>query len=97
LDSLTLFGSKLEDLDRVSLNQKNFYSLVFGLWPWQFSACRKVKKIGEFDLKHIEEIDRDLYLAEVEIDLLRPSLNQSIALKGCAVKADPKEKIRLVI
>jgi len=95
-ESLTLYGNKLEELDKTSLNQKK-YSLVFGLWPWQFSACRKVKKIGDFDLKYVEEIDKDLYLAAIEIDLLRPSLNQSITLKGCAVKTDINEKIRLVI
>ncbi len=96
-DNLILFGNKLEDLERISLNNKNKYSLVFGLWPWQFTSSRKVKKIGDFDLRRVECIDKDLYLAEIEIDLLRASLDQSITLKGCAIKTTPAEKIRLVV
>jgi hypothetical protein len=96
-DRLALFGNQLEELDTLSINQQNSYSLIFGLWPWQFTSSRKVKKIGDFALKYIKEIDRDLYLGEIEIDLFRASLNQSVTLKGCAVKTDLKEKIRLVI
>ena len=96
-ESLTLFGNQLEELDKISLTPENRCSLIFGLWPWQFTSSRKVKKIGEFNLKHIKEIERDLYLGEIEIDLFRASLNQSITLRGCAVKTDLKEKIRLVI
>ncbi|MFH1191202.1 MAG: hypothetical protein V1670_03290, partial [Candidatus Omnitrophota bacterium] len=96
-DSLILFGNQLEELDSISLSGENRCSLVFGLWPWQFTSSRKVKSIGEFSLKHIEEIDRDLYLGEIEIDLLQASLNQRLALKGCAIKTGLKEKIRLVV
>ncbi|PIQ87732.1 MAG: hypothetical protein COV73_02590 [Candidatus Omnitrophica bacterium CG11_big_fil_rev_8_21_14_0_20_43_6] len=96
-DSLILFGNQSEELETIPLNSAPACSLVFGLWPWQFTTSRKVKKIGDFYLKYIKEIDRDLYLGEIELDLFRPSLNQNITLKGCAVKTDLKEKIRLVI
>lgn len=96
-DTLTLFGNKSEDLEKISLNNKINYTMIFGLWPWQFTTTRKVKRIGEFGLKHIESINQDFYLAEIEIDLLRVSLNQSVSLKGCAVKTTPSEKIRLVL
>jgi hypothetical protein len=96
-DNLILFGNQLEELETITLNSPSPCCLVFGLWPWQFTSSRKVKKIGDFYLKYIKEIDRDLYLGEVEIDLFRASTNQSISLKGCAVKTDLKEKIRLVI
>jgi len=96
-DALILFCNKLEEIERVSLNRTNRYTLIFGIWPWQFTSSRKVKRIGEFDFKHIEGINKDLYLAEVEIELLRASLNQSITLKGCAIKTNPSEKIRLVV
>ncbi|MCX5693756.1 MAG: hypothetical protein NT014_01280 [Candidatus Omnitrophica bacterium] len=95
--SLTLFGNQLEDLDNIPLGPENKCNLIFGLWPWQFTSSRKVKKIGEFSLKYIKELDRDLYLGDVEIDLFRAALNQSVSLKGCAVKTDLKGKIRLVI
>ncbi|MCX5698292.1 MAG: hypothetical protein NTX01_01135 [Candidatus Omnitrophica bacterium] len=97
LDSLTLFGNKSEELENIPLNHEHRRVLVFGLWPWQFTLSRKVKKIGDFYLKQIKEIGRDLYLAEIEIDLFRASLNQSVTLKGCAVKTNLEEKIRLVI
>jgi hypothetical protein len=96
-DSLTLFGNQLEELDKIPLTPQNRCPLIFGLWPWQFTSSRKVKKIGDFYLKHNKEIDRDLYLGEIEIDLFRAAVNQSLTLKGCAIKTDFKEKIRLVI
>lgn len=96
-DLLTLFGNKLEDIEKISLNNASKYSLIFGLWPWQFTSSRKVRRVGEFNLKHIDSINQDVYLAEIEIDLLRITLNQTVSLKGCAIKTNPTEKIRLVI
>ncbi|MFA7283932.1 MAG: hypothetical protein WC066_05235, partial [Candidatus Omnitrophota bacterium] len=96
-ESLILFGNQMEELEKIPLSQEKRCGLVFGLWPWQFNSSRKVKKIGEFSLNYVKEIDRDLYLGDIEIDVFRASLNQKITLKGCAVKTDPKEKIRLVI
>ncbi len=96
-DNLILFGNKLEEIERISLNNKNKYTLVFALWPWQFTGSRKVRRIGDFDLRRIECVDKGLYLAEIEIDLLRAPLNESITLKGCAIKTTPTEKIRLVV
>ncbi|MFA5224010.1 MAG: cell envelope integrity protein TolA [Candidatus Omnitrophota bacterium] len=95
--SLTLFRNTLEEFKEISLNPGNKFSLVFGLWPWQFTGSRKVRKIGDFSLRHVDGIDRDLYLGEIEINLLQPSLNQGLTLKGCAIKTDLKEKIRLVV
>ena len=96
-DNLNIFGNKLEQIETIPLSSTNNYTLVFGLWPWQFTSSRKVKGIGGFELKRIEKTGQDVYLAEIEIELLRVSLNQSITFKGCAVKASPDEKIRLVI
>ncbi len=96
-ESLTLFGNQLEELERISLSPEHRCALVFGLWPWQFTSGRKVKRIGEFSLKHVAGIDRDLYLGEIEIDLLLVSLNQRLSLKGCAIKTNLQEKIRLVV
>jgi len=96
-DSLVLYGNKLEELESISLKHENNYSFVFGLWPWQFTTCRRIKKIGDFSLEHIENLNKDFYLAEIEIDLWLPSTNQNIALQGCAIKTNFNEKIRLVI
>ncbi|MBU4418682.1 MAG: hypothetical protein KJ594_02230, partial [Candidatus Omnitrophica bacterium] len=96
-ENLTLFGNQLEELEQIPLNPEHRCILVFGLWPWQFTSGRKVKRIGEFSLKHVAGIDQDLYLGEIEIDLLLVSLNQRLSLKGCAIKTNLQEKIRLVV
>ena len=95
--SLILYDNKVEEIESMTLSQENNCSLIFGLWPWQFTGCRKVKRIGDFNLKHVEGIEKDLYLAEIEIDLFQASLNQSLTLKGCAVKTNLQEKILLAI
>lgn len=97
LAKLTLFGNELNEIESMPLSHVSRCPLIFGLWPWQFTSSRKVKKIGEFSLKHVAGINQDLYLGEIEIDLLRVSLNQSLSLKGCAIKTNPSEKIRLVV
>jgi len=94
---LTLYGNKLEDLESISLHQQKSYAVVFCLWPWQFTSHRKVKNLGDFKLNHIEGVNKDFYLAEIEMDLWQPSLGQSITLKGCALKANLHEKTRLAI
>lgn len=96
-DTLTLFGNKLEELEKIPLDNKNIYSFVFGLWPWQFTSSRKVKKIGEFSPRRIKGIDKDFFLANIEIDLLHMATNQTVSLKGCAIKTNLAEKIRLVV
>ena len=96
-DVLVPYGNKLEEFESLSLDHKKNYSLIFGLWPWQFPASRKIKKIGDFNLEQMEDIGKDLYLAEVELDLLQPAIDQSITLKGCAVKTEAQGKIRLII
>ena len=97
LDNLILYGNELEEFENIPLKPKNNYSLVFGLWPWQFTTCRQIKKIGSFNSEHIEGRDEDLYLAPIEMDLAQPSTGQNISLKGCALKTDAQEKIRVVI
>jgi hypothetical protein len=94
---LTLYGNKLEDLESITLHQQKSYSVVFCLWPWQFTSHRKVKNLGDFKLSHIDSVNKDLYLAEIEMDLWQPSLAQSITLKGCAVKTNLNEKTKLAI
>jgi len=96
-DRLILYDNKMVELGTIVLNSGDNRGLAFALWPWQFTAYRKVNRIGEFDLHHIECLSRDMYLAEVEISLLQPTTRQSISLKGCAIKLDPAEKIRLVV
>jgi hypothetical protein len=96
-DNLILYGNKLDELENIALNPEEIHNLLFAIWPWQFTAYRKVKRIGVFSPQYINCLDKELYLAEAEIELVQPSSMQSFSLKGCAVKLNPDEKIRLVI
>ena len=91
------YGNKLEELGRIPLNQTKKGLFVFGLWPWQYTSCRKVNKIGEFKPAHFPIQGKDLYLAEIEMDISQLSVYKSLTLRGCAIKTGPAEKIRLVI
>ena len=97
VDNLILYGNKLEELGKIALNPADNRELSFGLWPWQFTAYRKVNRIGEFNLNRIDCMNKDFYLAEIEITLIQPTTKQSTVLKGCAIKLELAEKIRLVI
>ena len=96
-DNLILYGNKLDELEHIALNPEEEHNLLFALWPWQFTAYRKVKTIGEFSLQRIECLNKEFYLAEIEIELLQPANMQPFLLKGCAIKLNLAEKIRLVV
>jgi len=94
---LTLYGNKLEELEVIPLEKAKRRFFVFGLWPWQFVEYRKVKKIGEFKPFHFEPLNKDFYLAEIEIELSQPVTDQLVMLRGCALKLNLAEKTRLII
>lgn len=94
---LTLYGSKLEELETIPLEQAKRRFFVFGLWPWQFVEYRQVKKIGEFKPFYFEALQKDFYAAEIEIELSQPVVKQSVTLTGTALKTTLNEKTRLVI
>jgi len=96
-DNLILYGNKLDELENIALDPEEGRNLLFALWPWQWTAYRKVQRIGEFSLHHIDCVDKDFYLAEIEIELIEPTARRSSALKGCAIKLNLAEKIRLVV
>jgi hypothetical protein len=97
LESLVLYGNDLEKLESVYAASGKRYPLIFGLWPWQYSSCRKINKIGDYALIHIELLGRDVYAASIDMDLSWPSVNRSINLRGCVLKDDLKDKARLAI
>lgn len=97
LHLLTLFGVKFEELEVINLEQVKKQYFIFGLWPWQFIQYRKVNKINEFKPFFFEPLKKQLYIAEIEIQLSQPNINKEITLKGCALKTNLEEKTRLVI
>jgi len=96
-DNLILYGNKLDELENIALNPEEDHNFLFALWPWQFTAYRKVKRIGEFSPQRIDCMNKEFYLAEIEIELVQPTSIQSFSLKGCAIKLSLAEKIRLVV
>jgi hypothetical protein len=97
LDKIVLFDEKLAELETIKCENKQKNYFVLGLWPWQFSDFRKVKSTGEFKYYYFEWLKEDLYVASTEIEITQPDVNQSVTLRGYAIKQSPEEKIRLVI
>ena len=94
---LSICGDKLEELKSFSIQHSERRTLIFGLWPWQFVEYRKVKKLSEFRPFLFEELKKEFYIAEIEIELLQPDMGQMVTLKGAALKNTLSEKTRLVI
>jgi len=97
IQRLTLYGNKLEEIEVINLAQAKKRFFVFGLWPWQFGAYRKVKAMGEYNPFYFEPLKENFYLAETEIELSQPNVNKRVTLQGFALKTSPNEKIRVVI
>jgi hypothetical protein len=97
ISKLILYGNRFEELETIAFDQpkKRFY--IFGCWPWQFSEHRKVNKIGQFKPVRFASLGKELYLAEVELVLTQPAMDQSLTLRGCAVKFSPTDKARQII
>jgi len=97
ITGLKIYGNKYEELDSITLEGAKKRSFVFAMWPWQFVNYRKVIKIGEFKPFYFEPLELNLYLSEIEIELLQPDVKQALTLRGCALKTLLSEKTRLVI
>lgn len=97
ITALTLFGHKFEEIEAISLESGKKYPFIIGLWPWQFSEYRQVKKIGEFKAFYFEPLNREFYVAELEIELWQPAIEQKVNLMGYALKTALSERSRLFI
>jgi len=97
ITGLKIYGDKYEELDSITFEGAKKRFFVFAMWPWQFVNYRKVVKIGEFKPFYFEPLELNLYLSEIEIELLQPDVKQPLTLRGCALKTLLSEKTRLVI
>ena len=97
LISFTLYGNKLEELEKIAVEKELTHTFIFGLWPWQFPEYRKVKSTGEFQPYRHKHLNEDLFLADIEIELSHPKAKEAILLKGCALKKEINDKIKLLI
>ncbi len=92
-----LCGNQLEQIEFIHLGQDKKYFLIFGLWPWQFTEYRQVKKIGEFKSFYFQAQRKNFYLAEIALELKGFDKNSQLLLSGCALKNNPSEKTRLLL
>src|SRR3989338_3693022 len=97
ISNLTLYGNKFEEIEVIPVEKTKKRSFVFGLWPWQFGQFRSVKLLGEFKPWLFEGFKNDLYLANIELELLQQTISKRVTLRGLALKTNLNEKIRLVI
>jgi len=93
----SLYGASFEELEVLRIDQARKQYFIFGLWPWQFVQYRKVNKFKEFKKFIFLPLKKEMYIAEVEIELTQPNVNKTVTLRGCAVKLSLNEKTRLVI
>jgi hypothetical protein len=97
INNLTIYGNKLKEIEILPVSQAKKHYFIFGVWPWQFTECRKVKSIGDFRVFHLTEQEKDVFIADIEMEIHHPGTGKHISLKGCVLKTNPAEKTRLVI
>ncbi|MDO8661638.1 MAG: cell envelope integrity protein TolA [Candidatus Omnitrophota bacterium] len=97
ITNLVFYGNKLEELEVLPIVQAKKRSFIFAIWPWQFTECRKVKSLGEFRRFHLEEENKDLYIADITMELRHIGAGKQVTLYGCAVKLSLTEKTRMVV
>jgi len=95
--SLYLYGNKFEELEKVTLEQNKRRFFILGLWPWQFTGQRKIIHMGQFRPFHCQILEKDFFIADLELALTQPITKQSITLRGCVLKNAPSDKIRVLI
>jgi hypothetical protein len=97
ISKFTLYGNKFEGLEEIPFSQGKRRFFIFGLWPWQFVDYRQVKKLGEFRPFYFAALKKNFSIADIELALSQPNINQSVTLKGFAIKTSLTEKTRLII
>lgn len=94
---LSICGNRLEELEGMTVQLGDKQAFVFGLWPWQFVGARKVNKLGEFKPYLFAAQNKEFYIADIEIELTQPNIEQRVTLRGAAIKTTLDEKTRLII
>ena len=95
--SFIFYNNKLEELAVLPVVGAKKRFIIFGVWPWQFVSSRHVKSIGQFRSFRINEQNKDLYIADIEMELVYPKTGKQVILGGCALKASPSDKTRIAI
>lgn len=94
---LVICGNRFEELQKITIAEQKKRSFIFGLWPWQFKNYRRVRVSSDYKLLRFNQLSRDFYIAEAEVELIQPTLNETVKLRGCALKKGPADKISVII
>ena len=97
IKALTIYGNNMEEVKTIPFQQAGEFSFIFGLWPWQFTDYRVIKKLGEFKPFFFEPLKKEFMVASVELELLQPIDKQQVSLKGCVLKSGATGKICMII
>jgi hypothetical protein len=97
ISRLTLYDYQFEEMYSMPIDQSKKKFFIFGMWPWQFAEYRQVKKIGEFRPFYFAPSNKEFYVADIEIILSQPVINQRVTLRGYSLKNSLSEKSRLLI
>lgn len=97
ISRLTLYDYQFEEMHSMPIDRSKRRFFIFGMWPWQFAEYRQVKKIGEFRPFYFAPLNKEFYIADIEIVLSQPNINQRVTLKGYSLKNTLNEKSRLLI
>jgi len=88
---------KLEEIESLKPQKEIARNYLFGMWPWQFTSCRKVRDVGQFKAYKHPVTSEELFLADIELELSQPAINKTITFRGCSVKRNPADRVKLVI
>jgi hypothetical protein len=97
LEGFNLYNNKFEELEAKRINDDRKYNFIIGMWPWQFSNCRKIKSSGDYKEIVFGGQGKSFYVSEAEIELTQPSMNQGVKLRGGILKSGINDKARLVV
>ncbi len=97
IKKIGLCGHRDNDLEVLAFDQSCRHYFIFGMFPWQYVKFRRVKKLGEFKTVTLGYPKGECLLAKAQVELIEPSLQQSVVLNGCAFKTDPSAKIKVVM
>ncbi|MCM8799612.1 MAG: hypothetical protein NC900_02620 [Candidatus Omnitrophica bacterium] len=95
--NISLFNSQLKEIESIEFFPEKKISVIFGLWPWQYNKYRKIEYLTEFKPFIFKELKKEFYFAQITIKLTQHQLNQSVTLKGFALKKDFSGPVELVI
>ena len=97
IKALTIYGNDMEEVRTIPVQQGGELSFIFGLWPWQYTDYRAIKKLGEFKPFFFEPLAKEFMVASVELELLQPFDKQQVSLRGCVLKSGATGKICMII